>query len=115
MAGDGVFEVQGTIYDNSNGCLTYVAPGTYPNETIANKCGAWGTSDILDGKQSGTMYDWGNLEYSTAVTTPWDSCFDSTGPTVKNPELKNASTISSITSIPTIGLPLARPPSPTTG
>jgi hypothetical protein len=86
MAGDGVFEVQGTIYDNSNGCLTYVAPGTYPNETIANKCGAWGTSDILDGKQSGTMYDWGNLEYSTAVTTPWDSCFDNTGPTVKNPE-----------------------------
>lgn len=86
MAGDGVFEVQGTIYDNSNGCLTYVSPGTYPNETIANKCGSWGTSDILDGKQSGTMYDWGNLEFSAAVTTPWDGCFNSTAPTVKNPE-----------------------------
>ncbi|HVB14129.1 MAG TPA: pilus assembly protein TadG-related protein [Candidatus Dormibacteraeota bacterium] len=76
MAGEGVFDVAGTIFDNSNGCLNYVSPGTYPNESIAGKCSDWGASDILDGKQSGTMYDWGNLQYSTAVSAPWDACFN---------------------------------------
>ncbi|MGH7610759.1 MAG: hypothetical protein ACREN4_01935, partial [Candidatus Dormibacteria bacterium] len=73
MAGDGLFEVDGTIFDNSNGCLTHSSP-----ESIADGCGKWGNvqhPDILDGKQSGTMYDWGTLEYSSIVDAPWDSCF----------------------------------------
>ncbi len=65
MAGKGVFEVQGTIYDNSDGCLN---PG----------CNRWNPGDIIDGKQGGTMYDWGQLEYSSAaVADPWDGCFSS--------------------------------------
>ncbi|MGH7643609.1 MAG: hypothetical protein ACRENX_11495, partial [Candidatus Dormibacteria bacterium] len=73
MAGDGLFEVEGTIFDNSNGCLNRSTP-----ESIAGRCTPWGDinhPDILDGKQSGTMYDWGLLEYSNIVDAPWDSCF----------------------------------------
>ena len=67
MAGKGVFEVEGTIYDNSDGCL---APGAPLN------CSTWGQGDVIDGKQGGVMYDWGQLEYSAAaVSNPWDSCF----------------------------------------
>lgn len=63
MAGKGVFEVQGTIYDNSDGCLN-------------GGCARWNPGDIIDGKQGGVMYDWGQLEYSAAaVGNPWDGCF----------------------------------------
>ena len=63
MAGKGVFEVQGTIYDNSDGCLN-------------GGCARWSPGDIIDGKQGGVMYDWGQLEYSAAaVGNPWDGCF----------------------------------------
>ncbi|HVB53464.1 MAG TPA: pilus assembly protein TadG-related protein [Candidatus Acidoferrales bacterium] len=76
-AGDGKFEVQGTIFDNSNGCLNYNANESYDN---GHGCADWGGSatDIIDGKQSGIMYDWGDLEYSTIVPKPWDGCFYST-------------------------------------
>ncbi|MGH7609379.1 MAG: TadE/TadG family type IV pilus assembly protein, partial [Candidatus Dormibacteria bacterium] len=76
MAGDGLFEVEGTIFDNSNGCLTSSSP-----QSINGGCDKWGSfskPDILDGKQSGTMYDWGLLEYSSIVGAPWDSCFGTT-------------------------------------
>jgi hypothetical protein len=62
MAGDGQFNVTGTIFDNANGCLD-------------TNCGQWGRPDVIDGKQSGTMTDRGNIE--SYVQTPWDSCFGS--------------------------------------
>ncbi len=96
MAGDGKFEVQGTIYDNANGCLNYNSTQQIPN------CSSWGginNPDILDGKQSGTMYDWGTLEYSTIVNSPWDGCFGSPSPDTKT------TTVSST-------WPPANPPSP---
>ncbi len=64
MAGDGQFNVTGTIFDNANGLLD-----TSPNRSQ----NMWGRPDVIDGKQSGTMTDRGNIE--SYVGTPWDNCF----------------------------------------
>ena len=75
MAGDGNFDIWGDIYDNANGCLNYSSP-----QRITGGCQSWGgmnNPDILDGKQSGTMYVWGKLKNSNIVNTPWDWCFGS--------------------------------------
>ncbi|MHB1525260.1 MAG: pilus assembly protein TadG-related protein [Candidatus Dormibacteria bacterium] len=60
MAGDGQFKVTGTIFDNANGCLD-------------THCDMWGRPDVIDGKQSGTMTDYGNIE--SYANPPWDGCF----------------------------------------
>ncbi|MHB8324241.1 MAG: pilus assembly protein TadG-related protein, partial [Candidatus Dormibacteria bacterium] len=62
MAGDGQFNVTGTIFDNANGCLD-------------TNCDMWGRPDVIDGKQNGTMVDQGNIE--SYANPPWDGCFGS--------------------------------------
>ncbi|MGC2191765.1 MAG: pilus assembly protein TadG-related protein [Candidatus Dormiibacterota bacterium] len=84
--GDGEFQVQGTVFDNSDGCLNSSASETPPS------CSTWGATsnvDVIDGKQDGSMYDWGDFYYPEKTISnenPLDSCFatgqkntDSTG------------------------------------
>ncbi len=62
MAGDGQFDVKGTIFDNANGWLD-------PNHNN------WSKPDVIDGKENGTMTDYGNIE--SVANPPWDWCFGS--------------------------------------
>jgi hypothetical protein len=74
MAGDGQFDVKGTIFDNANGWLD-------PNHDN------WSRPDVIDGKENGTMTDYGNIQ--SVANPPWDWCFGSAsnqpGPPVGDP------------------------------
>lgn len=74
MAGDGQFNVTGTIFDNANGWLD----SNHDN---------WSKPDVIDGKENGTMTDRGNIE--SYANPPWDWCFGSASnnppPTGTNP------------------------------
>jgi len=64
MGGSGVFNVNGTIFDNSDGWLSS-SENTWS--------GPDGEVDVIDGKESGTMNVEGDLE--SYVSNPFDHCF----------------------------------------
>ncbi len=64
--GDGDFNVSGTIYDNSDGCLDS-AKGCSPNWILG------GQYDVIDGKQDGIMNVQGIIQ--SYVSNPFDWCF----------------------------------------
>lgn len=66
--GSGVFNVNGTIFDNSDGFLSS-SKNTWS--------GSHGEVDVVDGKQSGTMNVEGNID--SFVGNPFDWCFGTSG------------------------------------
>lgn len=75
QAGDGSFNVVGTIFDNADGCLNTSCSSW--DITSSNSCtSAEGTPcnhDVIDEKQSGRMSDQGEIE--SYVNSPFDPCF----------------------------------------
>jgi Flp pilus assembly protein TadG len=81
QAGDGAFNIIGTIFDNANGCLS-----GNPGPT----CSSWndtgspysrsnpGEWDVIDEKQSGAMSVQGEIE--SYVNAPFDTCFGGAAP-----------------------------------
>ncbi len=72
--GDGVFNVNGTIFDNSDGWLSH-SQNTWS--------GPNGEVDVIDGKQSGTMNVEGNID--SYVSNPFDWCFSGSEPNAAPP------------------------------
>lgn len=72
--GEGVFNVNGTIFDNSDGWLSH-SQNTWS--------GPNGEVDVIDGKQSGTMNVEGNID--SYVSNPFDWCFSGSEPNAAPP------------------------------
>jgi hypothetical protein len=72
--GDGVFNINGTIFDNSDGWLSS-SQNTWS--------GSNGEVDVIDGKQSGTMNVEGNID--SYVSNPFDWCFSGSEPNAAPP------------------------------
>lgn len=73
MGGSGVFNVNGTIFDNSDGWLNCSGSSDGNCTSGGTWSGPNGAVDVVDGKQSGTMNVEGNID-SYAVN-PFDHCF----------------------------------------
>ncbi|HVC39305.1 MAG TPA: Tad domain-containing protein [Candidatus Dormibacteraeota bacterium] len=71
-AGNGKFNVTGTIFDNANGWLNSSQAVWSNGDCTPTRC-----ADVIDGKQNGTMNVTGNLD--SVAPVPFDWCFGGDG------------------------------------